>query len=85
MNPAWVALFCGETISGLALIGAVIVIAAILVYNVQLSRRGRQRKLRISNINRFIEIPCIIGYDVPGCASVFSGRNQWGFLLIRGG
>lgn len=44
MNPAWVALFCGETISGLALTGAVIVIAAILVYNVQLSRRQRLRK-----------------------------------------
>ena len=38
MNPAWVALFYGETISGTALIGAVIVVGAILIYNVRLSQ-----------------------------------------------
>ncbi len=39
MNPAWVALFYGETISALALTGAVIVICAILIYNLILSRK----------------------------------------------
>ena len=39
MNPAWVAIFYGETISGLALIGAVIVLSTILVYNVRMSRQ----------------------------------------------
>ena len=39
MNPAWVAVFYGETISVLSLIGAVIVIAAILAYNVYMSRK----------------------------------------------
>lgn len=35
MNPIWVALFYGERISGLAIIGAVIVVGAILLYNVR--------------------------------------------------
>ena len=39
MNPVWVALFYGETISGLALAGAVIVVGAILIYNVRMSRK----------------------------------------------
>ena len=39
MNPTWVALFYGETISGLALAGAVIVVGAILVYNILMSRK----------------------------------------------
>lgn len=38
MNPAWVAIFYGETISGLSLAGAVIVFTAILVYNLRMSR-----------------------------------------------
>ena len=38
MNPAWVALFYGETISGLALVGAVIVIVSILIYNIHMNR-----------------------------------------------
>ena len=38
MNPAWVALFYGEKISGLALAGAVIVVGAVLFYNVQMSK-----------------------------------------------
>ncbi len=40
MNPAWVALFYGESISGLSAVGAVIVIGAILIYNVLTARRG---------------------------------------------
>ena len=39
MNPTWVALFYGETISGLALTGAVIVICAIVTYNIWLNRK----------------------------------------------
>ena len=39
MNPVWVALFYGESISGLALAGAVIVVGAILIYNVRMSRK----------------------------------------------
>ena len=41
MNPLWVALFYGEKISGLALAGAVIVVGAILIYNLQMSRKQR--------------------------------------------
>lgn len=41
MNPLWVAIFCGERISGLALAGAVIVVCAILIYNVYLGRKQR--------------------------------------------
>ena len=39
MNPAWVAIFHGETISGLSLAGAVIVFGAILLYNLRMSRK----------------------------------------------
>lgn len=39
MNPAWTAIFYGETISGLALAGAVIVFAAVLLYNIRMSRK----------------------------------------------
>ncbi len=39
LNPVWVALFYGERISALALTGAVIVVAAILAYNVLMTRR----------------------------------------------
>ena len=39
MNPTWVALFYGETISGLSLIGAVIVVGAILAYNIKMNRQ----------------------------------------------
>lgn len=35
LNPIWVALFYGERISGLAIFGAVIVIGAIVLYNVR--------------------------------------------------
>ncbi len=38
MNPTWVAIFCGETISGVALFGAVIVVGAVLIYNIRMSR-----------------------------------------------
>ena len=40
MNPTWVAIFYGETISNLALAGAVIVVSAILAYNIWLSRKA---------------------------------------------
>ena len=39
MNPTWVALFYGETLSLLSLIGSVIVIGSIVAYNVVLARR----------------------------------------------
>jgi len=41
MNPAWVALFYGETISALSLIGSVIVIGSIVTYNIILSKSGK--------------------------------------------
>ena len=46
MNPIWVALFYGERISGLAILGAVIVIGAIVLYNVRrvMARPDRQEK-----------------------------------------
>jgi len=39
MNPTWVALFYGETISVLSVIGSVIVIGGIVVYNVLLAQK----------------------------------------------
>ena len=41
MNPAWVALFYGETISPLSMIGSVIVIGSIVTYNIILARREK--------------------------------------------
>ncbi len=43
MNPTWVALFYGERISGLAVAGAVIVIGAIVTYNVWMNREHREQ------------------------------------------
>ena len=40
LNPTWVALFYGETVSGLSIIGSVIVIGAILIYNLHMARSG---------------------------------------------
>lgn len=34
LNPLWVALFYGETVSGLSVLGAVIVIGSIILYNI---------------------------------------------------
>ena len=39
LNPLWVALFYGERISPLALLGAVIVVGSILAYNVRIAGR----------------------------------------------
>ena len=39
MNPMWVALFYGESISALSTVGAVIVLGAILLYNVRLAQK----------------------------------------------
>ncbi|MBR2716995.1 MAG: EamA family transporter [Oscillospiraceae bacterium] len=41
LNPLWVALFLKERTSLLALLGAVIVVASILIYNVRLARVGQ--------------------------------------------
>jgi len=38
MNPLWAALFAQERISRLALLGAVIVIGSIILYNVRRSK-----------------------------------------------
>ncbi len=43
MNPLWVALFYGETVSPLSVAGAVIVVVSILAYNVRLAGRGGGR------------------------------------------
>ena len=42
MNPLWVALFYGERVTGLAVLGAVIVVGAIVLYNVYVSRTGQK-------------------------------------------
>ena len=39
MNPVWVALFYGEKVSGLAVVGAIIVVVSIVLYNVFSARR----------------------------------------------
>ena len=40
LNPLWVALFYGETVSTLALAGAVIVVGSIVLYNVWIAKAG---------------------------------------------
>ena len=40
MNPLWVAVFYRETLSALSVVGAVIVVASILLYNIRLARAG---------------------------------------------
>lgn len=42
MNPTWVALFYGETISGLSIVGSVIVLGAILTYNLLMAKGNGQ-------------------------------------------
>ena len=42
LNPIWVAIFWGETVSGLALVGAVIVIGAVVVYNVSKAKHAAE-------------------------------------------
>ena len=46
MNPLWVALFYGEHISRLAIVGAVIVVGAIVLYNVRTAMARDMRPLR---------------------------------------
>lgn len=43
MNPLWVAILYGETISPLAMIGAVIVVGAILLYNVRKNSTDKEK------------------------------------------
>ena len=43
MNPLWVALFYGEAVSALAIVGSVIVVGSIVLYNVWLARGGKKR------------------------------------------
>ncbi len=43
MNPLWVALFYGEAVSALAIVGSVIVVGSIVLYNVWLARGGKTR------------------------------------------
>ena len=46
MNPLWVALFYGEAVSALSIIGSVIVVGSIVLYNVWLAKRaGKGEKL----------------------------------------
>ena len=42
MNPLWVALFYGEAVSTLSVIGSVIVVGSIVLYNVWLARKNQQ-------------------------------------------
>ena len=41
LNPLWVALFFGETLTALSAVGSVIVVGSILAYNVWMARHGR--------------------------------------------
>ena len=41
MNPLWVALFYGEAVSALSVIGSVIVVGSIVLYNVWLARKNQ--------------------------------------------
>ena len=43
LNPLWVAIFYGERISPLSMIGAVIVVVSIIAYNVWLARRPKEK------------------------------------------
>ncbi len=43
MNPLWVALFYGEAVSTLSVIGSVIVVGSIVLYNVWLARNNPKR------------------------------------------
>ena len=43
LNPLWVAIFYGERISPLSMIGAVIVVASIIGYNVWLARKPKEK------------------------------------------
>ena len=44
MNPLWVALFYGEAVSALSVIGSVIVVGSIVLYNVWLARKNQAGK-----------------------------------------
>ena len=46
MNPLWVALFYGEAVSMLSVIGSVIVVGSIVLYNVWLTRRSGEGEKR---------------------------------------
>ncbi len=44
MNPLWVALFYGETVTALSAVGAVVVVGSIVLYNVRAARSGGAQK-----------------------------------------
>ena len=46
MNPLWVALFYGEAVSTLSVIGSVIVVGSIVLYNVWLTKRSGEGEKR---------------------------------------
>ena len=46
MNPLWVALFYGEAVSALSIIGSVIVVGSIVLYNVWLAKRAGKGEKR---------------------------------------
>ena len=46
MNPLWVALFYGEAVSALSVIGSVIVVGSIVLYNVWLTKRSGEGEKR---------------------------------------
>ena len=46
MNPLWVALFYGEAVSALSVVGSVIVIGSIVLYNVWLAKRSGKGEKR---------------------------------------
>ena len=43
LNPLWVALFYGERISSLAMVGAVIVVGGIVLYQVSMAKGSNDR------------------------------------------
>ena len=40
LNPLWVAVFCHEAVSGLAVVGAVIVVGSLILYNAYMAKNG---------------------------------------------
>ena len=44
MNPLWVALFYGEAVSALSIVGSVIVIGSIVLYNVWLAKKNQAKE-----------------------------------------
>jgi len=54
MNPLWVAIFYGERVSALSLVGSVIVIGSIVTYNVWMAKNGVSILFMVSGTVNFL-------------------------------